>query len=218
MELIVCSLIGSALGVGIVFGIASLLPGGLSPVRMAIIGTIIGTFLSSVSAAVATYFQVSQNISFWYNARLYQLDPTLIKLAIPFAVVGIVMALCISPSVTILSLGEEVSVGLGQRTLLVKAAATGAVVILTGISVALAGKIGFVGLLIPHIARFFVGVDYRRIIPCAGVLGGLFLGLCDILSRFLNYPFETPIGVLTALFGVPFFLYLIRKRGGGKHA
>ncbi|MGG1598539.1 FecCD family ABC transporter permease [Paenibacillus naphthalenovorans] len=218
MDLIVCSLIGSALGVGIVFGIASLLPGGLSPVRMAIIGTIIGTFLSSVSAAVATYFQVSQNISFWYNARLYQLDPTLIKLAIPFAVVGIVMALCISPSVTILSLGEEVSVGLGQRTLLVKAAATGAVVILTGISVALAGKIGFVGLLIPHIARFFVGVDYRRIIPCAGVLGGLFLGLCDILSRFLNYPFETPIGVLTALFGVPFFLYLIRKRGGGKHA
>lgn len=159
MELIVCSLIGSALGVGIVFGIASLLPGGLSPVRMAIIGTIIGTFLSSVSAAVATYFQVSQNISFWYNARLYQLDPTLIKLAIPFAVVGIVMALCISPSVTILSLGEEVSVGLGQRTLLVKAAATGAVVILTGISVALAGKIGFVGLLIPHIARFFLSAS-----------------------------------------------------------
>lgn len=218
MEMIACSLIGSALGTGMVFGFASLLPGGLSPVRMAIIGTIMGTFLSGCSAAIATYFQVSQNISFWYNARLHQLDPALIRLAVPFAAAGIVIALLVSRSVTILSLGEEVSLGLGLRTWLVKAAATGAVVILTGISVALAGKIGFVGLIIPHIARFFAGSDYSRIIPCAGMLGGLFLALCDILARFLNHPFETPVGVVTSLFGVPVFLYLIRKKGGEKHA
>ncbi|CAG7638383.1 Iron-uptake system permease protein FeuB [Paenibacillus solanacearum] len=217
MELILYSLIGSALGVGIVYGMALLLPGGQSPVRMAIIGTVIGTFLSGFSAAIATYYQVSQNISFWYNARLHQLDPTLIKLAIPFGIVGIVLSLLISRSITILSLGEEVSVGLGQRTWLVRGVATAAVVFLTGISVAIAGKVGFVGLIIPHIARFLVGIDYRRIIPCAGILGALFLAVCDILSRFLIYPFEMPIGVVTALFGVPVFLYLIRKRGGGKH-
>ncbi|MBD1382819.1 FecCD family ABC transporter permease [Metabacillus arenae] len=218
LDMIIYSLIGSAIAVGIVFGFASLLPNGMSPVRMAIIGTIIGTFLSSISAAMATYYQVSQNISFWYNARLHQMDPNLIKLAFPFALVGVAMALFISRSVTILSLGNEISVSLGQRTVLIKVVATTSVVILTGISVALAGNIGFVGLIIPHITRFLVGFDYRWIIPCSGVLGAIFLALSDIFSRFLNYPFETPIGVVTALIGVPFFLYLIRKRGGLKHA
>jgi iron complex transport system permease protein len=214
LDMIIYSLVGSALGVGIVFGLASLLPNGMSPVRMAIIGTIIGTFLSGISAAMTSYFQVSQKISFWYNARLHQMDPGLIKLAIPFAVAGIAIALFISKSITILSLGEEISVSLGQRTVLVKAMAVVSVAILTGISVALAGHIGFVGLIIPHIARFLVGTDYRWIIPCAGILGAVFLALADIFSRFLNYPFETPIGVVTSLIGVPFFLYLVRKRGG----
>lgn len=217
LDMIVYSLIGSAFGVGITFGLASLLPNGMTPVRMAIIGVIIGTFLSSVSAALASYFQVSQNVSFWYNARLHQINPDMIMFVIPFAVVGIAMAFFISRSITVLSLGEEMSISLGQRTLLVKLMATASVVILTGISVALAGKIGFVGLIIPHITRFLVGIDYRRIIPYAGILGGIFLALSDVLSRFLNYPFETPIGVITSLFGVPFFLYLIRKRGGTKH-
>lgn len=216
MEMILFSFLGSALSIIIVFSLASLLPGGLSPVRMAILGTIIGTFLSSISAALSTYFQISQNISFWYNARLHQMDPGLIKLAIPFAVVGIVIALCVSKSVSILSLGEEIAASLGQKTLFIKFAATVSVVILTGVSVALAGKIGFVGLIVPHIARFFTGVDYRKIIPCSAVLGGIFLALCDVLSRFLNYPFEMPIGVVTAMLGVPFFLYLTRTRGGAK--
>ncbi|AMA72971.1 MULTISPECIES: FecCD family ABC transporter permease [Aneurinibacillus] len=215
IEMILYSFMGSALSIVLVFGMAILLPGGLSPVRMAILGTIIGTFLSSISAALSTYFQVSQNISFWYNARLHQMDPELIKLAIPFAVVGIVMAIQLSKSISVLSLGEEIAVSLGQKTTLIKFAATFSVVILTGISVALVGKIGFVGLIVPHIARFLTGADYKWIIPCSGVLGGLFLALCDVLSRFLNYPFEMPIGVVTSLLGVPFFLYLIRTRGGG---
>ncbi|GAB2674372.1 hypothetical protein GCM10027018_05090 [Paenibacillus thermoaerophilus] len=214
LSMIFFSLLGSAIAAGFVFGFASLLPGGLSPVRMAIIGTIIGTFLSSVSAALAAYFQVSQNISFWYNARLHQLDPGLIELAIPFAVVGLTLALLLSKSITTLSLGEEVAVSLGQKVKLTKAVAALSVVTLTGISVALAGNIGFVGLIVPHIARFLTGTDYRWIIPCAGVLGGIFLALCDIFSRFVHYPYETPIGVVTAMIGVPFFLYLIRKRGG----
>lgn len=80
------------------------------------------------------------------------------------------------------------------------------------------GKIGFVGLIIPHITRFIIGVDYKWILPCSGVIGGVFLALCDVLSRFVNYPFETPIGVVTSLIGIPFFLYLIRTRGGERHA
>lgn len=216
VSLITISLIGSAIGAALVFGIARLIPNGLSPVKLAILGTIIGVFLNGFADAIATYYQITQSLSFWYNARLNQMDPELIKLSIPFALVGLGLAIALSKSVTVLSLGEEISAGLGQRTALVKGLTMVAVVILTGISVALAGKIAFVGLIVPHIARFLVGVDYRWIVPVSGVLGGLFLALCDILSRFVNYPFETPIGVVTAIFGVPFFLYLIRTRGGGK--
>ncbi|NQX61436.1 FecCD family ABC transporter permease [Paenibacillus qinlingensis] len=214
MAMIMASFAGSALSIVIVFGLASLLPGGLSPVRLAILGTLIGTFLSSVSAAIAMYFQVSQNISFWYNARLHQLDPQLIMLAVPFAVVGLGLAIWMSKSVTIFSLGDEIAVSLGQKTLQVKLLTTLSVVLLTGISVAIAGKIGFVGLLVPHITRFLTGIDYKWIVPCSAVIGAVFLGLCDVLSRYLNYPFEMPIGVVTAILGVPFFLYLIRTRGG----
>ncbi|HDR4552767.1 TPA: iron ABC transporter permease [Bacillus cereus] len=215
---VLCSMIGSALGAGIVFGFGSLLQNGLSPVRLAIIGTVIGTFLSSVSAAMASYFQISQNVSFWFNAKLDQVDPNIIKITIPFGIIGIILALLISKSITILSLGEEVSINLGQRTKLVKAMAILSVIFLTGTAVALVGKVGFVGLIIPHITRFIIGVDYKWILPCAGVIGGVFLALCDVLSRFVNYPFETPIGVVTSLIGIPFFLYLIRTRGGERHA
>ena len=92
--------------------------------------------------------------------------------------------------------------------------AMAAVVILTGSSVALAGKIAFVGLVVPHITRFLVGSDYSRLIPCACIIGGVFLTLCDLASRFINYPFETPIEVVTSIIGVPFFLYLIKRKGG----
>ncbi|QAY66672.1 FecCD family ABC transporter permease [Paenibacillus protaetiae] len=217
VSLIAVSMIGSAIGTALVFGIASLIPQGLSPVKLAILGTVIGTFLSGTSAAIAAYFQMSQSISFWYNARLHQMDPELLKLSLPFAAVGLGLAFYLSKSVTVLSLGDDISSGLGQRTAVVKALVMLAVVILTGVSVALAGKIAFIGLIIPHIARMAAGVDYRIIIPLSAVMGGLFLALCDLLARFINSPFETPVGVVTAMFGVPFFLYLIKTRGGGKH-
>ncbi|WP_027632801.1 FecCD family ABC transporter permease [Clostridium hydrogeniformans] len=217
LTLIICSFIGSAIGALMTFGLASLVPNGMSPVRLAIIGTITGAFLNSVSAALSTYFQVSQNISFWYNSKLHQITPDRIKIIIPFAIVGIIAAIAISKSITILSLGEDISISLGQRTGVIKFIAMSTVVILTGISVALAGKIAFIGLIIPHTVRFLVGSDYKWIIPCSAVTGAIFLALCDIVSRFLNYPFETPIGVVTSLIGVPFFLYLARTKGGQKN-
>lgn len=215
---ILSSLLGSAAGAAIVFGLAWAIPQGMSPVRLAILGTVIGSFLSGTASAVAAYFQLSQKVSFWYNARLHQLDPELIKLSIPFAIAGLLLSLTLTKSVSALSLGEETAAGLGMRIWLVKGLAMLAVVILTGVSVALAGKVAFVGLIIPHIARFVSGSDYRWVIPVSGVLGGLFLTASDIIARFLNYPFETPVGVVTALFGVPLFLYLIRTKGGEQRA
>ncbi|WP_232696853.1 FecCD family ABC transporter permease [Brevibacillus daliensis] len=216
MSMIMYSLIGSAFGAFLVFGAARLLPGGMSPITLAVLGTIIGTFLSGISQALSTYYQVSQNISFWYNARLHQIDPEIIKLSIPFAIVGLAIAFLVARWITALSLGDELAIGLGVKINLIKALTMLSVIILTGISVAIAGKVAFIGLIIPHITRFLVGQDYRRIVLYGALLGALFLAWCDLISRFVNYPFETPIGVVTALFGVPYFLYLIKTRGGGK--
>lgn len=218
LELVLLSMAGSALGALLVFGIARMVPGGFSPVKMAVLGTIIGMFLNGVSQALSTYFQISQTISFWYNARLYQINPEVLKLSLPLALVGLLLAFALSRSITALSLGDDVAVNLGIKTAWVKTLTMLSVAILTGLAVALAGKIAFIGLIIPHITRFLVGQDYRQIIPCSAALGGLFLLGCDLISRYINFPFETPVGVVTATFGVPFFLYLIRTRGGGKHA
>lgn len=218
IEMIIFSMIGSAVGAGIVFGFGSIMRNGLSPVRLAIIGTVIGTFLSSLSSVLATHFQVSQDLAFWYNAKIHKVDPDILLLALPIGLIGLVLALFISKSITILSLGEDISISLGQRTKWVKALSIIIVICLTGTAVALVGKIGFVGLIIPHITRFLVGIDYRFVIPCSAIIGGVFLALCDVASRFINFPFETPVGVFTALIGVPFFLYLIKTRGGERRA
>ncbi|MBU5266722.1 FecCD family ABC transporter permease [Virgibacillus proomii] len=214
MALIVFSLIGSALGAFLVFMTARLLPDGMTPLTLAIIGTILGTFLNGISQALATYFQVSQHISFWYNARLHQMDPVVIKWVIPFAIIGLLLAFFVANFISAIVLGEEVALGLGVNLMVIKSLTMLSVVILTGVSVAMAGKIAFIGLIIPHITRFLIGQDYRKIIPFAGIFGGLFLAWSDIISRFMNHPFETPIGVVTALFGVPYFLYLIKTKGG----
>ncbi|WP_039043608.1 iron ABC transporter permease [Sporosarcina sp. ZBG7A] len=213
-QMIFLSMLGSAIGAGIVFGFGMLIRDGLSPVRLAIIGTVIGSFLSSVAAAIAMRFQVSQSISFWYNSKIHKVDPSMLMMAIPFGVLGLLLAISVAKSVTIASLGEEIAVNLGQRTKWVKLISMLSVVILTGTAVALVGKIGFIGLIIPHMTRFIVGVDYRYVIPCAAVIGAVFLALSDVISRYINFPFETPVGVVTAIIGVPVFLYLIRTRGG----
>lgn len=217
-KLVLLSMLGSLLGGALVFGFASLVKNGLSPVRLAIIGTVIGTFLSSIGTAIALYYDVSQTITMWYNAKIHTVQMDMVLLCVPIGFIGLVLVMSLANSVTIMSLGEETAISLGQRTKLVKVLSMLAVAILTGTAVALVGKIAFVGLVVPHIVRMLVSVDYRVIIPCSAVMGAFFLTVCDLISRYVNFPFETPIGVVTAIIGVPFFLYLIRKRGGEKYA
>ena len=217
-QMILLSMIGSVLGAGLVFGFGSLIKNGLSPVRLAIIGTVIGTFLSSIASAIAMYYQVSQTVVVWYNTKVQSVDPAMLSLSIPFGMVGIALAIMSARAITITSLGEDIAIGLGQKTKAVRLLSMFSVVLLTGTAVALVGKIAFIGLVIPHVVRFLVGEDYRFIIPCSLLVGAFFLSLCDLISRYVNFPFETPIGVITAIIGVPFFLYLIRTRGGEKHA
>ncbi|WP_291650703.1 iron ABC transporter permease [Clostridium sp.] len=217
-SLVLVSIIGSIIGTLLVLGIGSYIKNGLSPVRLAIIGTIVGSFLGSLGSAIAMYFQVSQTISAWYNTKIHTVNSDLLKIIIPIGVVGVIIAIIVAKDITISSLGEDIAISLGQRTNIIKYISMVAVVLLASTSVALVGKIAFVGLVIPNITRILVGHDYKYIIPYSLIGGAFFLGLCDLISRYIEYPFETPIGTVTAIIGVPFFLYMIKTKGGAKNA
>lgn len=213
--LMVWSFVGAGLGASLVFTIGSLSKSGLTPVKLALAGAAVTALLGSFSTAIAIHFHVAQDISFWYAGGVVGTKWVSIQLMLPVAIVGLSLALVLSRSITVLSLGEDVAKGLGQRTIIVKLLGILVVLLLTGAAVSVAGTIGFVGLVVPHITRFLVGFDYRFIIPCSAVLGALLLVLADIGARLVNPPFETPVGAITALIGVPFFLYLARREGRG---
>lgn len=214
LSLTIFSLIGSLLGVGSVLFINSFLPTKTSTLNLALIGVIVGMFFSGISSLISSYFKISQDISFWYNARLNILTNELLTVGILFFIVGIVLAILLRNKISVLSLGEEMANSLGLNVTRTKVLSIIAVAILTGVSVALVGKIGFIGLIIPHITRMLIGVDYRRLIIASGLLGGFFLIFADVVSRYVNFPFETPVGIITSLIGVPFFLYLTATNGG----
>ncbi len=211
MHLIMFSFIGAGVGAGLVYGIGSLAQGGLTPVRLVLAGAALSALFSALSEGIALYFQVGQDLAFWYaggvaGTKWYQL-----KIMLPWVAAAIAGAIALSRSITMLSLGEEVARGLGQRTNLVKLAGAVIVLVLAGSAVSVVGAVGFVGLIIPHLARKLVGVDYRWIIPCSAVLGSLLVVYADLAARMVRPPYETPLGALIALIGVPFFLYLARK-------
>jgi iron complex transport system permease protein len=209
------SFLGAGFGVSLVLMIGTFSKGGLTPVKLALAGVAVGSLLSAISTAIALHTQVAKSMSFWYAGGLTSTNWTSIKILILAGGIGLLLAMYISRSITILSLGEEVSKGLGQNTFLVKSLGVLVVLLLTGAAVSVAGAVGFIGLVIPHITRFIIGSDYRWIIPISAVLGGLLLVLADIFARMVNAPYETPVGAITAIIGVPFFLYLARGERRG---
>ncbi|MCY9079053.1 FecCD family ABC transporter permease [Bacillus inaquosorum] len=215
MGLVLWSFVGAGLGASTVMGIGMFSKGGLTPVKLALAGTAVTYFFTGISTAIAIRFDVAQDISFWYAGGVAGVKWSGVQLLLIAGAVGLTLAFIIARSVTVLSLGDDLAKGLGQYTSAVKLVGMLVVVILTGAAVSIAGTIAFIGLIIPHITRFLVGVDYRWIIPCSAVLGAVLLVFADIAARLVNAPFETPVGALTSLIGVPFFFYLARRERRG---
>lgn len=183
----------------------------VDPVKLALAGTALGTLLISLAMGISMYFNLSQQLSFWISGGLTSAKWEGVRLLAILGGIGLIGAIFLSPKITILSLGEEVAIGLGQKTNQVRFISIVLVILLTGASVSVAGNIVFVGLIIPQIAKAIVGADYKYIIPSSMVLGAVLLVYSDILARMINPPYETPIGSLTALLGAPMFIYLVRK-------
>nr|WP_229671904.1 iron ABC transporter permease [Lentibacillus kapialis] len=211
----IASFAGAGVAVAMIFTIGSFSRGGLTPVKLTLAGVAIGTLLSSLSSVMALHFQLEKQLGFWMAGGLAGTDWTSNQVLLISGIIGFIIALMIAKSMTVLNLGEDVAVGLGQNNKVIKIMGILTVLLLTGAAVSVAGAIGFIGLIIPHVTRFIMGTDYRWIIPVSALFGALLLVLSDVVSRLVNAPYETPVGAITSLIGVPFFLYLARGRSGG---
>ncbi|QWI22918.1 iron ABC transporter permease [Bacillus mycoides] len=211
--LMIVSFIGAVLSTVLIFIIGSATSGGLTPMRLTIAGAVMAALLHSLSSGVAIYYDLSQDLAFWYAGGVAGVKWEHLKFLVPIILITIVFATVLGRSISLISMGDDVATNLGVKTSRTRILGMIIVVILAGVSVSAVGSIGFVGLVIPHIARKLVGVNYRLSIPMSALLGGMLLVLADLGARTVNPPKELAIGIMVALVGVPFFLYIARKVG-----
>lgn len=207
--------IGAAVGAALVIGIGSVKRGGFSPFRIVLAGAAVSAFLAAIGEFIGLYFKVSKDVSMWTAGGLVGTSWSQVTLIMPFILGGVLLAIFLSRQLTILSLNEEVAVGLGQKTAWIKFGLFLCVVVLAGAAVALVGNMVFIGLMIPHIVRAIVGTDYRFIIPMSIFIGAGFMMLADTVGRTVNAPYETPVAAVVAMLGLPFFLLIVKKGGKG---
>jgi len=205
--------VGAAIGAILVIGISAARKGKLSSFRIVLAGAAVSAFLYAISEGVGIYFKISKEISMWSAGGIIGTTWGQIQTIAPFILIAIFLSILLSKQLTILSLSEEVAIGLGQQINFIKYILFIIVIILAGSSVALVGNLAFIGLMIPHIVRAIVGTDYRYILPTTAVVGATFMLIADTLGRNMNAPFETPVPAIVAMMGLPFFLFIVRKGG-----
>ncbi|MEV4736563.1 MULTISPECIES: FecCD family ABC transporter permease [unclassified Microbacterium] len=189
--------------------------GELSPTRMILAGVALGSLLSAVTSYLTLTTDAQNVVSVMFFLLGSVSAATMSSLALPAIalVIALVAAAGMSRSMNALLAGDESAVAVGVRTTRVRAILLVVASLLTGVIVAVSGGIGFVGLVVPHVARLLVGSDHRRMLPVAVLGGALFLMVADLLARTVAAPTEIPLGILTAFVGAPFFLWLMRRGG-----
>jgi iron complex transport system permease protein len=204
--------LGAGIATIMVYLLGSLGRDGLSPIKIILAGAAItALFVSLTQGLLVVSGQNLEGVLFWLAGSVAGRTMDMLEPILPFMIGGWVIALFLGYPVNILTSGEDIAKGLGQRTILVKTLMVLVIVFLAGGSVAVGGSIGFIGLIIPHIVRGLVGIDYRWIIPYCALFGASLLLSADVAARFIIMPQEMPIGVMTALIGTPFFIYIARR-------
>ncbi|MBJ6362878.1 iron ABC transporter permease [Paenibacillus sp. MAHUQ-46] len=213
LGIMIACFIGAGVGTLLVFSIGSMKKGGFSPLRIVLAGSAISAFLFAIAEGISLYFKISKDVSLWTSGGLVGTTWAQLQVIVPFICFGIIVSLFLSRQLTILSLSEEVAAGLGQNIVKIKMMLYLVIILLAGASVALVGNMAFIGLMIPHIVRFFVGKDYRFILPMSVLSGATFMLFADTLGRTVHTHYETPVAAIIAVLGLPFFLIIVHKGG-----
>lgn len=204
---------GAMIGGLLVFSFASVR--GMTSLKLALVGMAIHLLLTSLTKGLILFNDRITNVLYWLSGSISDSGWIEVRLILPWSIIGLILAFSLAKSLAIFQLGQDVAVGLGQNITRIRILAAIAVVLLAGVTVAVAGAIGFIGLMVPHIVRRLVGEDYRYVLPISALCGGLLLTYADVLARFIAYPYESPVGIVTALLGAPFFLYLAKRQTRG---
>ncbi|MFE7187581.1 FecCD family ABC transporter permease [Streptomyces erythrochromogenes] len=201
---------GAAVAGVLVFGLASIGRGAGNPLTLALAGQGVTVFLAAMTTAVALSDKASLNaLRFWNAGSVAGVGFGVIWPVTAFIAAGLLLALTTLPAINLLNLGDDVARGLGVNIALHRTIGIIAITLLAGAATAACGSIAFLGLMVAHVARYLTGPDYRWLVPYAGLLGAVFLLVCDIAGRLLVRPGELDAGVVVALLGAPFFAVLV---------
>ncbi len=202
--------LGGALGGTVVFTLAT--RSVVTPIRLALAGFATASLLLSLTTGLLILNgAIVGQVYFWLAGGVAGRSWQHVNVIVPWAVIGIAAALLFARQLNILLLGEDVAKGLGLQTGRARAALMVVAILLAAAAVAVAGPIGFVGLISPHVARFLIGSDHRRLLPLAAVFGAALVVWADLVARAVQKPLEIPVGIVIALLGGPFFLFLARR-------
>lgn len=205
--------LGAAVASVVVYSVSALGREGATPVKLALAGAAVTAALSAVTSALLLLDQSTfDQFRFWAVGALTGRDMSIVAQISPFLVLGCVFSLFLGRVLNTLSLGEDVARGLGANVFLSRGLSAGAVVLLCGAATAACGPIGFVGLTIPHVARMFVGPDYRWVLPYSLLLSPILLLAADIVGRVIARPGELQVAIVTAFLGAPVFIALVRRK------
>ncbi|MDW8426212.1 MAG: iron ABC transporter permease [Meiothermus sp.] len=210
--MVLLAALGGVLAAALVYSLTAVV--GLTPVRLALAGIAVGAMLGAAASFLLIMFEERTrgafiNLSGSLAGRTWEH----FWLILPWALPALLLAVLLAQQVNLLSLGEETARSLGARVGGVRLLVAGLAVLLAGAAVSVAGPVGFLGLMVPHLARGWVGPDYRRVLPLSALLGASLLSLADVAARLVDRPLETPVGILVVALGAPFFVYLARRTG-----
>jgi len=212
IALVGCAFLGAGVAAIMVYLLGVSGPASGSPVRLVLAGAMLSAFLAALTTAILIVEQSTlDQIRLWAAGSLSGRTAAQTTAVAPFILIGLAGALVSSRQITTLSLGGDIARALGQEPVIWRAVLFALVILLAGSAVALVGPVGFVGLVVPHMARLMVGIDYRWILPFSALGGALLLAVADLTGRMvLSQTF--PVGVTMALIGGPFFVWLARHR------
>lgn len=209
------AIVGAAASAVLVYVVGSLGRGGATPLKLALAGAATtAAFSSLISAILLPRIAVMDSFRFWQIGGVGGASTSRILTVLPFLVVGTLVCLAVGRGLNALALGDDLAAGLGERVALTRAAAATGAVLLCGAATAVAGPIGFVGLVVPHACRLVVGTDHRWLLPFSMVVGAALLTAADLLGRLVARPEEVDVGIITALVGAPVFIAIVRRMRG----
>jgi iron complex transport system permease protein len=210
----IASFIGSLIAIGIVYGLATSQKRGLSTNVLLLAGVTLNSFFSALILFVqfiADFTQAFRAVR-WLMGDLDVGSYSPILAALPFLLCAFAVFAVLPRTLNLLTLGEDVAAARGVEVATAQRWAFFSASLATGAAVSLGGPIGFVGIIVPHLVRLVVGSDHRVVLPAAALFGAAFTVMCDLIARTIIAPLELPVGIITALIGGPFFLWLLVKK------